>query len=429
LRRVNAVAVGALVLGGAACGGAKGSIDETTTIPTVIAATTTTTTAPTTTAAPTGTGSTDTTAAAPATTVVPTTAPATPDLGAVQVALTKVADVPAPTAMAMRPGDDQTIFIASQNGIISPIRDGQVDAPILDISSQTRASGERGLLGLAFSPDGSKLYIDYTDVNGDSHIDEYAVGADEVADPASRREVLTQAQPYPNHNGGQLVFGPDGLLYIGFGDGGSGGDPQRHAMDLGTWLGKILRIDPRATGDAPYAIPADNPFVGRNDVKTEIWSYGLRNPWRFSFDAANNDLWIGDVGQGQIEEVDHMTAASGAGRGVNFGWSAYEGTERYNKDVSGDNVVMPVHEYQHGGDGCSISGGFVYRGTAIAALRGAYVFGDYCFTGVRAIDPAAPENATTITDQPPSVSSFGEGPGRELYVLSLAGAVYVLTPA
>jgi glucose/arabinose dehydrogenase len=334
-----------------------------------------------------------------------------------------------PTAMAMRPGDDQTIFVASQDGIIRPIRDGQVGGPTLDISSQTRASGERGLLGLAFSPDGSKLYIDYTDVSGDSHIDEYTVGADAVVDPASRREVLTQAQPYPNHNGGQLVFGPDGLLYIGFGDGGSGGDPQRHANDLGTWLGKILRIDPRATGGAPYAIPADNPFVGRTDVKTEIWSYGLRNPWRFSFDAANNDIWIGDVGQGKVEEVDHMTAASGAGRGVNFGWSAYEGTDRFNDDVSGDNVVMPVHEYEHGNDGCSISGGFVYRGTAIAALRGAYVFGDYCFTGVRAIDPAAPEKATTIADQPGNVSSFGEGPGRELYVLSVSGAVYQLTPA
>jgi glucose/arabinose dehydrogenase len=423
LRRGAAV-VGAFALTVAACGGSKGSVDESTTIPTVIATTTTTVATASTTAPPTSTGSPETTVA-PA---VPTTALATPDLGAAKVALTKVADVPMPTAMAMRPGDDATIFIASQNGIIHPIRNGQVEGPVLDISGQTRANGEQGLLGLAFSPDGAKLYVDYTDLNGDSHIDEYTVGADEVADPASRREVLTQAQPYPNHNGGQLVFGPDGYLYIGFGDGGSGGDPQRHAMDLGTWLGKILRIDPRASGSAPYAVPADNPFVGQSGAKAEIWSYGLRNPWRFSFDAANNDLWIGDVGQSKIEEVDHVTAASGDGRGVNFGWSAYEGTDRYNDDVSGDNVVMPVHEYEHGDDGCSISGGFVYRGTAIAALRGAYVFGDYCFTGVRAIDPAAPEKATTIVDQPPSVSSFGEGPGHELYVLSLAGAVYQLTP-
>jgi glucose/arabinose dehydrogenase len=407
------------------CGGSKGSIDETTTIPTVIATTTPTTAA---TAPPTSTDSTAPTPSAPPTSAAPTTALATPDLGAVKVGLTKVADVPMPTAMAMRPGDDTTIFIASQDGIVHPIRNGQVDSPTLDISGLARSGGERGLLGLAFSPDGSKLYVDYTDVNGDSHVDEYAVGADGVADPASRREVLTQAQPYPNHNGGQLAFGPDGVLYIGFGDGGSGGDPQRHANDLGTWLGKILRIDPRATGAAPYAVPADNPFVGQSGAKAEIWSYGLRNPWRFSFDAANNDLWIADVGQGEIEEVDHVTAASGAGRGVNFGWSAYEGTDRYNDDVASDNAVMPVHEYHHGSDGCSISGGFVYRGTAIAALRGAYVFGDYCFTGVRAIDPAAPEKATTIADQPPNVSSFGEGPGRELYVLSLSGAVYQLTP-
>jgi glucose/arabinose dehydrogenase len=292
----------------------------------------------------------------------------------------------------------------------------------------TKANGEQGLLGLAFALDGTKLYVDYTDLSGNSHVDEYTLGADEVADPASKREVLTQDQPYPNHNGGQLVFGPDGMLYIGFGDGGSGGDPQRHANDLGTWLGKILRIDPKATGDAPYAVPADNPFVGQSGAKPEIWSYGLRNPWRFSFDAANGDLWIGDVGQDTVEEVDHVTPADGNGRGVNFGWSAYEGTNRYNNDVSGDNVVMPVHEYQHGDDGCSISGGFVYRGTAIAALRGAYVFGDYCFTGVRAIDPANPAKATTILDQPPNVSAFGEGPGRELYVLSLTGTVYELTP-
>jgi glucose/arabinose dehydrogenase len=398
--------IAALVTLAAACGGSKGSVDQTTTIPTVIA--TATTTAP------------------PVTTRTPTTAL---DLGAVKVGLAKVADVPAPTAMAMRPGDDQTIFIASQDGIIRPIRDGQVARPILDVSAQTQAGGERGLLGLAFSPDGTKLYIDYTDLNGDSHVDEYTVGANDVADLASRREVLTQAQPYPNHNGGQLVFGPDGLLYIGFGDGGSGGDPQRHAMDLGTWLGKILRIDPHATGGAAYAVPADNPFVGRTDAKGEIWSYGLRNPWRFSFDADNDDLWIGDVGQNEVEEVDHVTATSGSGRGVNFGWSAYEGTDRYNDEVSTANVTMPVHEFRHGLEGCSISGGFVYRGTAIAALRGAYVFGDYCFTGVRAIDPAAPETATTIASQPPSVSSFGEGPGRELYVLSVAGAVYKLTPA
>jgi glucose/arabinose dehydrogenase len=423
LRRTVALAVGSLLVLAAGCGGSNGSTEEST-VPTVAVTTTAsstsgpiaeTTTAPATTAA--------------ATTAPATTAPARPDLGAVTVGLTKVADVEMPTAMAMRPGDDQTIFVTSQTGAIHSIRNGQLGATTLDISDQTRAGGERGLLGLAFSPDGAKLYIDYTDTNGDSHVDEYSVGADGVADPATRREVLTQDQPYPNHNGGQLVFGPDGMLYIGFGDGGSAGDPQRRANNLGTWLGKILRIDPRADAGAPYAVPADNPFVGQRGARPEIWSYGLRNPWRFSFDPANGDLWIADVGQGQIEEVDHVTAAGGNGRGVNFGWSAFEGTNRYNDDVSGDNVVMPVHEYEHGPDGCSISGGFVYRGTAIAALRGAYVFGDYCFTGVRAIDPAAPEKATTIAGQPANVSSFGEGPGRELYVLSLSGAVYQLTPA
>jgi glucose/arabinose dehydrogenase len=242
--------------------------------------------------------------------------------------------------------------------------------------------------------------------------------------------VLTQEQPYPNHNGGNIVFGPDGLLYIGFGDGGSGNDPQRRADKLDTLLGKLLRIDPRQQPDAPYGVPADNPFVGVAGARPEIYSRGLRNPWRFSFDSATGDLWIGDVGQDEIEEIDHVEAATGNGRGANYGWSAYEGTKRFNKDVAADpTTVMPVHEYHHGNDGCSVTGGYVYRGAAIPALAGAYVFSDYCSGGVRVIDPTDPAKSVRIADAPKNVSGFGRDRHGELYVLSVDDGLYAIVPA
>jgi glucose/arabinose dehydrogenase len=304
---------------------------------------------------------------------------------------------------------------------------------VLDISDMISAGGERGFLGFAFSPDGSHLYVDYTDTNGDTNVDEYAVDADGSVDATSRRRVLFQDQPYPNHNGGEVIFGQDGYLYIGLGDGGSGGDPQRNAMNLGTWLGKILRIDPRPNGDQPYTVPADNPFVGQADAKPEIWSYGLRNPWRFSFDAATNDLWIADVGQGNIEEVDRSAAADGSGKGVNFGWSAFEGRSRFNPDQPADGTVPPLFQYTHAGGNCSITGGYVYRGSAVPGLQGAYLFSDYCAGQVRAL-AVGPEGdlaaSVVLSGEPGSVSSFGEGHGSELYVSSLGGnAVYRIDPA
>jgi glucose/arabinose dehydrogenase len=345
-----------------------------------------------------------------------------------------VAQLQEPIFVAMRPGDPDTIYIAQRGGRLRQMQNGAlVDAPVLDISSMISAGGERGLLGFAFSPDATHLYVDYTDTNGNSNIDEYGVGADGSIDPATRRRVLFQDQPYANHNGGEVIFGPDGYLYIGFGDGGSAGDPQRHGLDLSTWLGKILRIDPRQNGDQPYSVPADNPFVDRQGAKPEIWSYGLRNPWRFSFDAATNDLWIGDVGQGSIEEVDRATVAEGAGKGVNWGWSAFEGRSRYNDDQPTAGAVGPVFQFTHAGGNCSVTGGYVYRGTAIPALRGAYVYTDYCAYGVRAIAVAADGtagDAVQLTSDPGSIVSFGEGPGSELYVCSLAGnAVYRIDAA
>jgi glucose/arabinose dehydrogenase len=345
-----------------------------------------------------------------------------------------VADLREPIFVTTRPGDAATTYIAQRGGQLRAFRDGAlVDKPVLDISAMISTGGERGFLGVAFAPDGSHVYVDYTDTDGNTNVDEYGVAADGSVDAGSRRRVLFQPQPYPNHNGGEVIFGPDGYLYIGLGDGGSAGDPQRNGVNLGTWLGKILRIDPRPNGDQAYTVPSDNPFVGQDGAKPEIWSYGLRNPWRFSFDAATDDLWIADVGQGSIEEVNLSTVAEGAGKAVNFGWSAFEGRSRYNDDQPTDGTVAPLFQYTHDNGNCSVTGGFVYRGTAIPALQGAYLFSDYCAGQVRALavgDDGQTSASVVLSNDPRSVASYGEGHDHELYICSLDGdAVYRIDPA
>jgi glucose/arabinose dehydrogenase len=278
--------------------------------------------------------------------------------------------------------------------------------------------------------------VSYTDNDGDSRVDEYAMraadgGRNVVADPSSRSEVLALDQPYPNHNGGHIVFGPDGMLYVGFGDGGSGGDPQRRGQDPFSWLGKLLRIDPRPDGDRPYTVPPDNPYADGSGALPEIWSAGLRNPWRFSFDADTGDLWVGDVGQNAFEEIDLVPAAEGAGRGTNFGWSAFEGSTRFNADQGAPDHWLPIYEYHHGDSGCSVTGGVVYRGAAIPALRGAHLFGDYCAGGITALvaEGGRLVGTTRLADEPAQVVSFGTDADGEVYVLSLGGGVYRLDPA
>ena len=447
-RRPAALVIGAALLA-AACSSSTSGRSGASSVP-VVAAPTTTAAARSTTSTKGGTTTTSspgsgaagtsapavtpapTTAAAPAPTTLAAapapTAPATPQLASVAVKLTPVVAVTEPIFLTTKPGD-ATLYVAERRGRIVAVANGAVGAVVLDMQGLTQAGGERGLLGFAFAPDATHLYVSYTNNDGNSVIDEYALAADGTADVGSRRQVLFQRQPFANHNGGGIVFGPDGLLYFGLGDGGSAGDPQRNGLKLGTLLGKLLRFDPRETGGAPYAVPADNPFVETKGARPEIWAYGLRNPWRFSFDALTNDLWIGDVGQGLWEEVDHAAAADGNGAGANFGWSAWEGNHRFNSDQSGADQTPPVHEYPHGALGCSITGGYVYRGSAVPALRGAYVFADYCAKGVRALDPADPADATPILDAPANVVSFGQGPGNELYVLSFDGNVYRIDPA
>lgn len=364
----------------------------------------------------------------PTTTSAPTTtvAPVVP-LADVAVAVTEVTQFDSPIVMVGRA--DGRLYVGERGGTVR-LFDDESNEVVLDIGDRTTTDSERGLLGLALSPDETRLYVSSTDNSGDSVIEEYLLDAAGVVDTATRRVVLQVEQPYRNHNGGHIEFGPDGYLYVGMGDGGSGGDPERRALDGTTLLGKLLRIDPAtASGDVGYTVPADNPFVGVEGVRPEIWSNGLRNPWRFSFDSLTGDLWIGDVGQGALEEVDLALAADGGGRGVSFGWSAYEGTARFNGDQPADGHVPPVHEYRHGNDGCSIVGGIVSRGERLPGLAGAYVFGDYCSGRIWAmrVDGGVVTEHVHLAEVD-SLVSFAEDAFGDLYAISLDGPVYRLDP-
>jgi glucose/arabinose dehydrogenase len=329
--------------------------------------------------------------------------------------------------MAVRAGDP-TLFVAEKTGRILALRGGVVEPdPVLDLSRDVSLGAEQGLLGLVFSPDGRYLYVDYTDTSGDTRVVEYAM-RDGRADPSSRRQLLFVHQPYSNHNGGNLVFGPDGYLYVGLGDGGSGGDPMGNGQSLSTLLGKILRIDPRPGSQGPYRIPPDNPFLGRAGARPEIWDFGLRNPWRFSFDGQTGDLWIGDVGQSAWEEIDVEPAGSGGGR--NYGWNLMEGRHAYGGAGPVLGLVPPVFEYSHGEGGCAVTGGYVYRGEAIPDLSGAYVFGDFCLGRLEALrlrDGRVVKH-WALGPVEPGLASFGQDASGELYVLSLSGDVFRLVP-
>lgn len=342
----------------------------------------------------------------------------------VNASLTEVAKAQGPSAGAA--GPDDTLWIAERAGTVRVLDSSGLGSPVLDISDETTTGGERGLLGVGFDKTFAHFYISFTDLEGTSTIDEFAV-EDGQLQPDTRRTVLTQPQPYANHNGGDIKFGPDGYLYIAFGDGGSGGDPHGNGQKLDTLLGKLLRIDP--SGGEPYAIPADNPFVADANAKDEIWSYGLRNPWRFSFDADTGDLLIGDVGQSDWEEIDWAPADSKGGE--NYGWSSMEGTHPFRGGTEPANHVPPVHEYDRTGLGCSVTGGFVYRGEALPDLQGSYVFSDYCDGTLRTLQMADGE-VTGVGDLGVSageVISFVEGGDGELYVLGSNGTVSRVDPA
>jgi glucose/arabinose dehydrogenase len=344
-----------------------------------------------------------------------------PDLADARIRLVPVARLEQPIAMAVRTGD-RALYVAEKTGRVVALTPGSDPRVVLDLTNRVSLGSEQGLLGLAFSPDGRFLYVDFTDVSGDTNVTEFAFD-DDGADPSSERRVLFVEQPFSNHNGGGLAFGPDGYLYVGLGDGGSAGDPMGNAQSLSTLLGKLLRISPRPSKGEPYAIPPDNPFVGRDGARPEIWAYGLRNPWRYSFDAATDDLWIGDVGQNAWEEIDLEPAGSGGGS--NFGWDRLEGTHPFEGSPA-PGSIPPVFEYAHGDGSCAATGGYVYRGERIPDLAGAYLFGDYCRGVVEAFVPRD-GRATQVRPLGPRVdalASFGEDARGELYVLSLAGTVF-----
>lgn len=361
-----------------------------------------------------------------------------------------------PTAMVPRPSHSE-LWVTEQGGNVRRVRIGRPaqDAvpaptpdpsrtsradglvydldpqPVLSLGGLTKAGGERGLLGIAFSSDGRFVYLQHTDAQGDVVVAEYRVPADDTApvDPATRRVLLTiPHRQYANHNGGQLELGRDGYLYVGVGDGGGSGDPDGNGQNTGVLLGKILRIDPQSrTGQLAYGIPAGNPFA-KGGGAPEIFLYGARNPWRFSFDRANGDLWVADVGQDRIEEIDWLPASFGAGVGANLGWSWREGDQAFKPGTPPTGMVEPLLTYPHSGGACSVTGGYVYRGSAIPALQGVYVYGDYCVGQIRGL---LARNGVVVDDRSldatvagKQLTSFGQGADGELFVLSGGGGLY-----
>lgn len=328
------------------------------------------------------------------------------------------------------------LFLVEQPGRIRVYDPEQgILSTFLDLRPRVRSGGERGLLSVAFHPryrENGRFFVNYTrEPDGATVVAEYRVspGDPNRADPQSERVLLTIEQPFPNHNGGQLQFGPDGRLYVGMGDGGSAGDPLGHGQDLSTLLGALLRLD--VDSREPYAIPEDNPFVGRAGARPEIWAYGLRNPWRFSFDRCDGRLFLADVGQDRWEEVDLIR------KGGNYGWNVMEGAHCFQPPVGcrTEGLELPIAEYDHSW-GCSITGGYVYRGTRLPGLLGRYLFGDFCSGRIWTLTPLVPDAQSAsewqmdeLLDTTLNISSFGEDEAGELYVLDLRGGVYrVVSP-
>jgi glucose/arabinose dehydrogenase len=340
-----------------------------------------------------------------------------------------------PLDLQAAPGDRERLYVVEQGGRVRVIRNGELQAtPFLDVSGRISSGGERGLLGLAFHPQfatNRRFFVNYTDPRGDTAVAEFRATSADAADAATERVLLRQAQPFANHNGGGLAFDNTGRLLIAFGDGGSGGDPLGNGQKLDTFLGKILRIDVDAA--IPYAVPADNPFRATPGAAPEVWAYGLRNPFRIAVDRPSGDLYIGDVGQNRVEEID-VGLASRRG-GENYGWNVTEGSQCYSPSGGCDRTGLtpPVYEYTHS-EGCSVTGGVVYRGCRVPDLAGTYFFGDFC-TGLVRSFRLANGQATDVRDWTAglrginSPSAFGLDADGEVYVVDYDGEVYRLEPA
>lgn len=361
---------------------------------------------------------------------VETPAPPKP-LKSLELKLTLAARVPRPTAMATRTGDD-AIYVASKKGWVWRLIGGRLEK-VLDISDETSGGFEQGLLGIAFTPDGRILVVNFTDKESSSVTRAYAFGSQGAVE-SSGKDFFVVKKPAAEHNAGQLAFGPDGYLYLTIGDGGLSGDPDNNAQSLDEMLGKMHRIE--VLPNLTYRVPADNPFVGKKDARGEVWAYGFRNPWRFSFDRTTGDLWIADVGRDTKEEINFEPAGSGGGH--NYGWHFREGTLPYQGGKKPKDAIDPVYDYDHDGTTCSVTGGFVYRGTAIKGLDGAYLFTDYCKGGIEALrirGTAAgsfkvSEHHVFDEIKVGRISSFGQDADGELYALALDdGVVYKIVGA
>lgn len=338
-----------------------------------------------------------------------------------------VEDLDAPLHVVSPPSDPR-LFIVEQTGRIVVFEPGQGlrDTPFLDLSDRVTCCGEQGLLSLAFHPEYATngfAFATFTDEDGSVRVERFTVSSDpNVANPASAKVVIVVEHPnFGNHNGGLSLFGPDGMLYVGLGDGGGGGDPSGHGQNLGTLLGSLLRID--VDSYEPYEIPPDNPFVGRAGAREEIWAYGLRNPWRFAFDSTSGELYIADVGQFLWEEVNRVPAGQG---GQNYGWNVMEGAHCFNAgSCSQAGLTLPIYEYDHD-DGCSITGGHVYRGTAIPDVIGHYLFADFCEGWVRSLAPGGANQQVFEWDLGDlgKITSFGVDAFGELYIVTANGRVY-----
>jgi len=334
-----------------------------------------------------------------------------------------------PVFVTSPPHDPRRLMVVEQGGTIRSLRAGKLlSEPFLDITPRVVSGGEQGLLSMAFAPDyatSKRFWVYFTNRSGDEEIDELRAASPDRADAATARRVLVQADDESNHNGGQLAFGPDGYLYAGLGDGGGANDQhgtRGNGQNLGSLLGKIIRIDPKPGGG--YRVPKSNPFVGRSGARREIYSYGLRNPWRFAFDRRTDDLVIADVGQNAIEEIDFRR--KGTARGVNFGWRPWEGRRR-NFQEPAPGAVFPQLTKSHSDGWCSITGGYIVRDRALGALYGRYVYGDYCKGELRSVklsQSRAGGDQSLGLRRIPSISSFGEDARGRVYVASLDGPVY-----
>lgn len=345
--------------------------------------------------------------------------------------LQRIGDFDSPVYVTAPPGDRRRIFVVEQGGTVRIVRGGKkLERPFLDVSDRIDAGGERGLLSLAFAPDYASsglFYVYYTATDGDIRIVEYRRASASRADHGSARVVLSVDHPASNHNGGLVKFGPGGLLYAGLGDGGGGGDQhgaRGNGQNTATLLGKILRFDPRRDGSRPYRVPSSNPFVGRSGARPEIFAYGVRNPWRFAF-TPKGYLVVADVGQGSVEEVTVVRR-----KGANLGWRVFEGRSRYASGESAPGHVPPAIQRFHSDGNCSITGGVVVRDPVLSALRGRYVFGDFCRGRIESarLNGNKPRKGRATRLQVENLSSFGEDARRRVYATSLNGPVYRLVP-